>query len=50
MQIRRVIARNFRGIRRADWTLPHQRLLCLWGSKTLRTCADLGFTPRVRIP
>lgn len=32
MQIRRVIARNFRGIRQAEWRLPHQRFLCLVGA------------------
>ncbi|GAA3780152.1 hypothetical protein GCM10022225_80490 [Plantactinospora mayteni] len=32
MQIRRVTARNFRGIRQTEWRLPCQRFLCLVGA------------------
>ncbi|SDT80493.1 ATP-dependent nuclease [Actinoplanes derwentensis] len=51
MQIRRVIARNFRGSQHADWTLPQQRFLCLVGAgdstkTTLLDAIALVLTPR----
>ncbi|MFF0348978.1 ATP-dependent endonuclease [Micromonospora arida] len=51
MQIRRVIARNFRGIRHADWSLPRQRFVCLVGpgdstKTTLLDAIALVLSPR----
>ena len=51
VQIRMVIARNFRGIRAADWILPRNRFVCLVGpgdsTKTsLLDVIGLVLTPR----
>ena len=51
MQIRKVIARNFRGIKSADWVLPKNRFVCLVGpgdsTKTsLLDVIGLVLTPR----
>ena len=51
MQIRKVIARNFRGIKSADWVLPKNRFVCLVGpgdsTKTsLLDVIGLALTPR----
>jgi putative ATP-dependent endonuclease of the OLD family len=51
MQIRKVTARNFRGIRAADWVLPWNRFVCLVGpgdsTKTsLLDVIGLVLTPR----
>lgn len=51
MQIRKVLVRNFRGIREASWSLPDRRFVCLVGpgdstKTTLLDAISLALSPR----
>lgn len=55
MQIRKILIRNFRGIRQADWLLPKSRFICLVGpgdstKTTLLDVIGLVLSPRWNIP
>lgn len=55
MQIRKIIIKNFRGIRQAHWLLPEARFICLVGpgdstKTTLLDAIGLVLSPRWNIP
>jgi hypothetical protein len=55
MQIRKVLVRNFRGIREASWSLPDRRFVCLVGpgdstKTTLLDVIGLVLSPRWNVP